>query len=192
MNIKISNNIFEIITILIIIIFILKIMLKNKKNDIKKEEKSLIKTSSKIRILQQLKQVFKIKNIRKISYGIAFIIIFSLAILTRIYKIDTLLNGLHVDETGMGYDAFCIANYGVDRYLNRFPVYMINFGGGQSALYTYLVTIFVKFIGLNVIAIRMPGIVLSLLAILSGFILIKKTHGAKCGILFMCLMLVCP
>lgn len=132
------------------------------------------------------------KNVRKISYGIVFIIIFSLAIFTRIYKIDTLLNGLHVDETGMGYDAFCIANYGVDRYLNKFPVYMINFGGGQSALYTYLATIFVKFIGLNVIAIRMPGIVLSLLAILSGFILIKRTHGTKCGILFMCLMLVCP
>lgn len=43
MNIKISNNIFEIITILIIIIFILKIMLKNKKNDIKKEEKIINK-----------------------------------------------------------------------------------------------------------------------------------------------------
>ena len=192
MNIKILNNIFEIITILIIIIFILKIILKNKKNDIKKEEKSLVKVNLKIKVLQKLKQVFKIKNIRKISYGIAFIIIFSLAILTRIYKIDTLLNGLHVDEIGMGYDAFCIANYGVDRYLNKFPVYMINFGGGQSALYTYLSAIFVKFIGLNVIAIRMPGIVLSLLAILSGFILIKRTHGTKCGILFMCLMLVCP
>ena len=87
MNIKILNNIFEIITILIIIIFMLKIMLKNKKNDIKKEEKSLIKASLKIRILQQLKQLFKIKNIRKISYGIAFIIIFSLAIFTRKYGI---------------------------------------------------------------------------------------------------------
>lgn len=192
MNIKILNNIFEIITILIIIIFILKIALNNKKNNIKKEEKSLVKVNLKIRILQKLTQFLQIKNIRKISYGIVFITIFSLAIFTRIYNIDTLLNGLHVDEAGMGYDAFCIANYGVDRYLNKFPVYMINFGGGQSALYTYLSAIFVKVIGLNVIAIRMPGIVLSLLAILSGFILIKRTHGTKCGILFMCLMLVCP
>lgn len=185
MNIKILNNIFECIIVLIIIVFIIRIILKSKKNKLKKEEKSLIKVNLTTRILQQFS---KIKNARKCFY----IIIFSLAIFTRIYKIDTLLNGLHVDETGMGYDAFCIANYGVDRYLNKFPVYMINFGGGQSALYTYLAAIFVKILGLNIISIRIPGIILSLLAILSGFILIKKTYGIKSGILFMCLMIVCP
>ena len=185
MNIKILKNIFECIIVLIIIVFIIRITLKSKKNKLKKEEKSLIKVNLTTRILQQFS---KIKNARKCFY----IIIFSLAIFTRIYKIDTLLNGLHVDETGMGYDAFCIANYGVDRYLNKFPVYMINFGGGQSALYTYLAAIFVKILGLNIISIRIPGIILSLLAILSGFILIKKTYGIKSGILFMCLMIVCP
>lgn len=175
--IKILNDIFEYIIILIIIISIIKIILKSRKKNTKKEEKSLVKANSRIRILQKIKLYLKINNtakLKKYFCAIIFTIIFLLAIFTRIYKIDTLLNGLHVDETGMGYDAFCIANYGVDRYLNKFPVYMINFGGGQSALYTYLAAIFVKIIGLNIITIRMPGIILSLLAILSGFILIKR------------------
>ena len=91
-----------------------------------------------------------------------------LTIFTRLYKIEELLNGLHVDEVGMGYDAFCIANYGVDRYLHHFPVYMINFGGGQSALYTYLAAIIVKILGLNTLAIRLPGVILSFISILSN------------------------
>lgn len=62
-------------------------------------------------------------------YWVIFVILLIIAIFTRIYKLDTLLEGLHVDEVGMGYDAFCIAGYGVDRYLNPFPVYMINYGG---------------------------------------------------------------
>ena len=36
--------------------------------------------------------------------------------------------GLHVDEAGMAYDAFSFANWGVDRYLNSYPVYLINYG----------------------------------------------------------------
>ena len=191
MNIKILNNIFEAVTILVIIIFIIEIILKIKKNNIEKEEKSLAKINLKTRLLQKISLYLKLDNIIKLKKYF-YVIIFLLAIFTRIYKIDTLLNGLHVDEAGMGYDAFCIANYGVDRYLNKFPVYMINFGGGQSALYTYLSAIFVKMFGLNIITIRIPGIILSLLAILSGFILIKRTHGTKSGILFMCLMIVCP
>ncbi len=115
-----------------------------------------------------------------------------LTIFTRLYKIEELLNGLHVDEVGMGYDAFCIANYGVDRYLHHFPVYMINFGGGQSALYTYLAAIIVKILGLNTLAIRLPGVILSFIAILAGFFLIKKTHGVRWGFVFMLLMIICP
>ena len=51
----------------------------------------------------------------------------------------------HPDEAGSAYDAWCIANYGVDRYRNSYPVLFFNFGvGGQSALYTYMASIFIK------------------------------------------------
>lgn len=135
--------------------------------------------------------VSKRKGHPKINVVVGIILV-CFAVFTRLYKIEELLNGLHVDEVGMGYDAFCIANYGVDRYLHHFPVYMINFGGGQSALYTYLAAIMVKILGLNTLAIRLPGVILSLTSILAGFFLIQKTHGVRWGFVFMLLMIICP
>ena len=55
--------------------------------------------------------------------------------------------GIHIDEAGMGYDAWSLQKYHVDRWLNHFPVYLINFGGGQSALYAYLCAMFIKLFG---------------------------------------------
>lgn len=47
--------------------------------------------------------------------------------------------GYYVDEIGAAYDAYCIANFGVDRWLNSFPLYFIAYGDGQNALLTYLI-----------------------------------------------------
>ena len=66
-------------------------------------------------------------------------VILTIAILVRVLFITKAPGGIHEDEAGMAYDAYSIAEYGVDRYLNHFPVYFINFGGGQSALYAYIV-----------------------------------------------------
>ena len=75
---------------------------------------------------------------------IIFIIIMIIAIFSRAYKLNSLPVGIHVDEAGMAYDAYCLATNGTDRWLNNFPVYLENFGGGQSALYAYLAAIFIK------------------------------------------------
>ncbi len=179
LDLKLLNYIFTVITIIIVLIFII-IALKKPKNLGTKPKESSFKL-----------KMQKFFNSRQFKVGAIIIVIF-LAVFTRFYKITTILNGLHVDEAGMAYDAFTLANYGVDRYLNSFPVYMINFGGGQSALYTYLAALIVKVVGLNVLAIRLPGILLSLLAIVFGFIAIRKSHGFKWGLLFAILMIICP
>ena len=55
------------------------------------------------------------------------------------------------------YDSYCIANYGTDRFDNSYPVYMINYGGGQSALYTYIASIFIKIFGFSLTVVRTSG-----------------------------------
>ena len=65
---------------------------------------------------------------------VVFIIIFIIAIFLRTYKLESIPSGVNVDEAGMAYDAFCIANFRVDRALNKLPVYFVNFVGGQSVL----------------------------------------------------------
>ena len=75
----------------------------------------------------------------------------------------------HPDEAGSAYDAWCIANYGVDRYRNSYPVLFFNFGGGgQSALYTYMASIFIKIFGVSLYVFRIPAAIMSLAVLFSG------------------------
>ena len=81
------------------------------------------------------------------KYTIILILIMLIGIITRIIGLGKIPIGINVDEAGTMYDAYTIANYGTDRFGNTYPVYMINYGGGQSALYTYLASIFIKLFG---------------------------------------------
>ncbi len=110
---------------------------------------------------------------------IIFAVIILIALFSRGYKLNSLPVGIHVDEAGMAYDAFCLATNGTDRWLNRFPVYLENFGGGQSALYAYLAAIFIKIFGLNMISIRLPAFILSIVAIVLVYFTTKKECGIK-------------
>ena len=75
------------------------------------------------------------KHYIKIAAGI---LIFALFLITRLYRLPEIPRGIHVDEAGMAFDAFCLSHYGTDRYGLSRPVYLANYGGGQSALYAYL------------------------------------------------------
>lgn len=100
----------------------------------------------------------------KITHTLEMTIFICIAAFIHLYRIGNIPNGIHVDEMGMGYDAWCLANFGVDRYLKSYPVYLTNFGGGQSALYAYLCMPLVKAFGLSVATVRIPGIALFLVA----------------------------
>lgn len=123
---------------------------------------------------------------------IIFIVIMLIAIFSRGYKLNSLPVGIHVDEAGMAYDAFCLATNGTDRWLNHFPVYLENFGGGQSALYAYLAAIFIKIFGLNMITIRMPAFLLSIASIIVVYFTTKKQLGTKSAQLVMFLITIMP
>lgn len=88
--------------------------------------------------------------------------------ITRFWQLTTLPNGIHIDEAGMAYDAWCLAHYGVDRLLKSWPVYLTNFGGGQSALYAYLCAACIKIFGFSIWSIRLPGVFSSFLALIFG------------------------
>lgn len=123
---------------------------------------------------------------------IIFALIMIIAIFSRGYKLNSLPVGIHVDEAGMAYDAFCLATNGTDRWLNSFPVYLENFGGGQSALYAYLAAIFIKIFGLNMISIRLPAFLLSIIAIVLVYFTTKKELGVKSAQLVTFLISIMP
>ena len=134
----------------------------------------------------------KIKAFFKDKYNIAFLVIIVIAILTRLLWLDKFPAGIHEDEAGMMYDAYCMAEYGTDRYLNHNPVYLINFGGGQSVLYAALASFFIRIFGFSLFVVRLPSFLFSILTIILAFLLAKKFLGKKFALLFAFLITICP
>ncbi len=118
----------------------------------------------------------------QIFYWLVIAVCSGIAVFTRLYCIESVPYGLHIDEAGAAYDAWSLANYGVDRFRISYPVYFINFGSGQNALYTYLCMIFMKLFGsghFSVLMIRLPTVILSLLAYFAGVYIVREAYGKK-------------
>ena len=126
-------------------------------------------------------------------YDLVLCSIFLLGCFLLLYKLGNVPYGLHVDEAGMAYDAFTLSKFHVDRWLNHFPVYLINYGGGQSALYAYLAAISVKILGLNTLAIRLPAVIISLISLYCFYQLVKQEDKKSIfPLLLLFLTIICP
>lgn len=125
-------------------------------------------------------------------YKIILAIFLVLVFITRIYKFGEIPSFIQVDEAGAAYDAYCLAEYGIDRYQNSYPLYLINFGGGQSALYAYATIPFIKLLGANIVAYRLPELLFFLMGILVCYILINKVKDKKTALLYAFLIIISP
>lgn len=107
------------------------------------------------------------------KYGFSAVMagLFLAAFLLRFYRIGELPHILMADEAAIGYNAWCLANYGVDRYLNEMPIYASNFGGGQSPLYTYSLVLLLKLfpkVRMTLRLVRLPSLFFSMLVVVCG------------------------
>lgn len=134
----------------------------------------------------------KIKDFLYDKYNVCFILVLLISILSRLLFLEKFPNGIDQDEAGMMYDAYCMAKYGTDRYLNENPVYLINFFGGQSVMYAAIASVLIRIFGLSVFVIRLPAVIFSLLTIIFAYLLVKKYIGRKYALIFAFLISICP
>lgn len=125
-------------------------------------------------------------------YWCVFGVLLFVAAVVRFYRITELPEGLHIDEAGMAYDAYCLANYGVERFLNKWPVYLINYQSGQSALYAYMSALFMKVFGASYYAVRMPAFVMGMCVVFFGTLLAKEAVGKRYSLVMMVILTFCP
>lgn len=92
----------------------------------------------------------------KKKYIIISCIILLVGCLIRTVAIESYPIGLNQDEASIGYEAYSIANYGIDRNGYSFPVHFEAWGSGQNALYGYLIVPLIKIFGLNNFSARFP------------------------------------
>jgi len=129
---------------------------------------------------------------RKYYYVIGLCAALSAAFLLRILYLTVLPNIIHIDEAALGYNAWCLVHFGVDRYLNEMPVYPQNFVyGGQSPLYTYLVYFLIRTIGngnLSIFIVRLPGLIFSMLVVIFSIKTVRLVFNNK-GLTLACAFL---
>ncbi len=121
----------------------------------------------------------KLKGVLSDKYNIYFILILAVGVFLRCFKFGTLPLGVNQDEAYAGYEAFCLANYGMDSTGRPCPVYFITLGSGMSVLQSYLAIPFVKMFGLSVYTIRLPQLICSIIAIPVMYLLFKELTGNK-------------
>ncbi len=95
------------------------------------------------------------------------LILFSGIMLTaaflRLYRLGEVPLGLQQDEASIGYEAYILANFGIDRNGYHFPIYPITWGcGGGSPLLIYLNVISVGLFGPGIFKLRLIPAVLGI------------------------------
>ena len=124
------------------------------------------------------------------------VVLLILFIPIHLFALGEIPAGLNLDEVGMAYDAWCLANYGVDRYLKPFPVYLTNYGGGQSAMYAWLAAGLIALTGsASSLVLRLPAMAFGLMAMAFGALAVHEIMGKKhpkAWFAFGLFYLVCP
>ena len=97
-----------------------------------------------------------------------------IAAVLRLWQIGVVPPSPDWDEAALGYNAYSILLTGRDEYGKFLPLILRSFDDYKPALYTYLVVPFVKFLGLNLIAVRLPSAIFGIIAVIACYFLVKE------------------
>ncbi len=111
---------------------------------------------------------------------IFFCLIMIVAAALRLYKLGTVPLGLQQDEASIGYEAYCLVNYGIDRNGYHWPIYPITWGcGGGSPLLIYLNVISVSLFGTGITKLRMIPAICGILTVALFYLTIRIIYEGK-------------
>ncbi|MBX4205582.1 glycosyltransferase family 39 protein [Candidatus Microgenomates bacterium] len=106
------------------------------------------------------------------------IAILVLAFILRFYQLGS-LPALNADEAAIGYNAYSLIQTGKDEHGNSWPIHFQSFNDYKPGLYFYVVLPFVKVLGLNELAVRIPGALAGVLTVLIVYLLVKQLFNKK-------------
>lgn len=113
----------------------------------------------------------------KTKFWLLFLI-FLLGLLLRYSFLNEAPPGLNRDEASIGYTSYSLLNTGKDEYGVPWPVSFKSFGDWKLPLYIYMDIPFIKYMGLNDTAVRLPSVILSSFTVLLVFFLTEELFAA--------------
>lgn len=116
------------------------------------------------------------------------------AAVLRLAWLDQYPPPLHQDEASRGYDAWCMAQTGRDRWGESWPLFVCGFGPGDctGALSMYLLVPLLRFFDPTVFLIRLPNALCSIATVAALWWLARRMFDARVGLLAALLLSVCP
>lgn len=137
------------------------------------------------------------KNTADISAKTARVILLLImffAAAVRLIGLGSVPAGLQQDEASLGYDAFAIAKYGVDRNGFPYPIYPITWGcGGGSPLMIYMNVLTIKLFGTGVVKLRLLPAILGIATVYIFYLILKEiTLSYKKSLFGAAFLAVCP
>ncbi len=106
----------------------------------------------------------------------AFLLLLAGALI-RLLWLGEIPGGLNQDEASIGYDAWALLHYGIDRNGVSWPVNFISWGSGQNALYAYLSFPFIALFDLSVFSIRLTSAFCGIASLWIFWSLGKRTNN---------------
>jgi Dolichyl-phosphate-mannose-protein mannosyltransferase len=122
----------------------------------------------------------------------ALLAILALGIVVRLVARGSVPNGFNQDEASLGYDAWAILNYGIDRHNIPYPAFLIGWGSGMNALSAYLAMPFIALFGLDEGAIRAVNLLAGILSLVVFHRLVRRLADAKVALWAVFLLAICP
>jgi 4-amino-4-deoxy-L-arabinose transferase-like glycosyltransferase len=108
---------------------------------------------------------------------IILFLIITLAAVLRLYALDKFPAGLNADEAAIGYNAYSLLETGKDEHSATWPLAFRSFDDYKPPLYFYLVLPFVKVLGLNIWAVRLPSAILGIASVYLIYLLTSLLFG---------------
>lgn len=116
---------------------------------------------------------------RNLITVILFCIILAFSFFIRIYDLNSIPLGFHIDEASLGYNGYSLLLTGKDDNNNKLPLYVDMFGDNRPSGYHYLTVLPVKLLGLNEFSTRFPGALFGALSVIPFFFLAQILFKSK-------------
>lgn len=112
--------------------------------------------------------------LNKYKFFILLIGVFFIALFLRVYNLDSVPYGFHIDEAKVAWNAFSIMKTGMDDKGNKLPLYYDSFGDFRPTGLIYFIIPFLTVFGNTILAVRFPFALVGALTVFPLYLFILK------------------
>jgi 4-amino-4-deoxy-L-arabinose transferase-like glycosyltransferase len=134
-----------------------------------------------------------VRPLPKNLLGLFVLLLVFLLLFMRTYRFGSVPGGMNQDGASAAVDAKALADYGTDHFGMVWPTHLTAWGYAQmSSLLSYIMAVFIKLFGMSVLTARLPLLIISLLGLLTLYLLCSEAWGKRAGLIVLAFGAVNP